>query len=64
MKACFGDAVDVRYFDLFDADLPAMPEGAQLPLVLVEGEMVSSGVKISVPVIRRKIEQVMEQETP
>ena len=25
----FGDAVSVRYFDLFDADCPALPPGAR-----------------------------------
>lgn len=64
LKARFGDAVDVRYFDLFDADCPALPEGAQLPLVLVEDEVVSSGGKVSVPAIRRKIESITVRETP
>ena len=34
--ARFGDSVRVQYFDLFDADCPALPDGAQLPLVLSE----------------------------
>ena len=56
LKTKFGEAVDVRYYDLFDADCPPMPAGAQLPLVLVAGETVSSGGKISVPQIRRAVE--------
>lgn len=64
LKARFGDAVDVRYFDLFDADCPALPVGAQLPLVLVQDEVLSSGGKVSVPAIRRKIESIMVRETP
>lgn len=43
--------------DLFDADCPSIPAGAQLPLALVNGEVVSSGGKISVPAIRRKVEE-------
>jgi hypothetical protein len=39
-----------------------MPQDAQLPLVLVEGEVLSSGGKISIPVIRRRIEELMEKE--
>jgi hypothetical protein len=62
LKARFGDAVEVRYYDLFDADCPVMPESAQLPLVLVDGSVVSSGGKISIPIIRRKIEELMEKE--
>ncbi len=56
LKARFGDDVEVKYYDLFDTGCPSMPNGAQLPLVLVNGEIVSSGGKIAVPVIRRKIE--------
>ena len=63
LKGHFGEAVDIHYFDLFDADCPLMPAGAQLPLVIVAGEVVSSGGKISVPVLRRKIESIMEKQT-
>lgn len=63
LKGHFGEAVDACYFDLFDADCPRMPTGAQLPLVMVAGEVVSSGGKISVPVIRRKIESILEKQT-
>jgi hypothetical protein len=59
----FGDGVEVKYYDLFDADCPPMPAGAQLPLVMVEAEVISSGRKISIPVIRRKVEEMMEKET-
>lgn len=52
----FGTAVAVAYYDLFDPAAPALPEAAQLPLVLVNGEVVSSGGKISVPAIRRRLE--------
>lgn len=56
LRARFGDGVRVQYFDLFDPDCPPLPAGAQLPLVLIEGEILSSGGKISVPAIRRRIE--------
>lgn len=62
LKGYFGEAVDVRYFDLFDADCPPMPVNAQLPLVMVEGAVVSSGGKISIPAIRRKVEAILEIE--
>jgi hypothetical protein len=54
--ARFGDSVRVQYFDLFDPDCPTLPDGAQLPLVIIEGEVLSSGGKISVPTIRKRIE--------
>jgi len=63
LKGHFGEAVDARYYDLFDADCPPMPNGVQLPLVMVDGEVVSSGGKISVPAIRRKIESILEKRT-
>ncbi len=52
----FGAQVEVCYFDLFDPRCPPLPPGAQLPLVLVNGEVLSSGGKISVPAIRRRLE--------
>ncbi len=64
LKARFGDSVKVRYFDLFDSDCPALPDGAQLPLVLVADEVLSSGGKISMPAIRRKVESIMVRESP
>ena len=54
--ARFGDSVQVQYFNLFDSDCPALPVGAQLPLVIIGGEVLSSGGKISVPAIRKRIE--------
>lgn len=62
LKARFGEAVEVRYYDLFDADCPAMPQDAQLPLVLVDGEVLSSGGKISIPIIRRRTEELIEKQ--
>ena len=56
LLARFGDQVCVRYFDLFDSACPALPDGAQLPLVLLKCEVLSSGGKISFPAIRKRIE--------
>ena len=62
LKARFCEAVEVQYYDLFDADCPSLPERAQLPLVLIEGEVVSCGGKISIPIIRRRVEELIEKE--
>ena len=56
LEARFGETVQVEYYDLFDANCPPIPTGAQLPLVLVNTELLSSGGKISVPAIRKRIE--------
>lgn len=58
----FGDAVAVTYFDLFDPACPPMPPEAQLPLVLVNGERFSSGGKISVPALSKKIHAMLQSE--
>lgn len=58
LRQRFGERVHVQYFDLFDPACPSMPPGAQLPLVLVNGEMLSSGGKISIPALRQKIESL------
>ena len=63
LKARFGDAVDTRYFDLFDADCPSLPANAQLPLVLVNGEVTINGGKVAMTAIRRKVEALLEKQT-
>ena len=62
LKRQFGDDVQVKYYDLFDADCPPIPTGSQLPLVLVDNEPVISGGKISIPIIRSKINAMLEKE--
>lgn len=62
LKTYFGDDVQVNYYDLFDADCPPVPTGSQLPLVLVGNEAVISGGKISIPIIRGKINDIFEKE--
>lgn len=52
----YGPAVRVTYFDLFDEDCPPLPAGAELPLVLVNGEILTSGGKLSMPAIRKRLE--------
>jgi hypothetical protein len=54
----------MKYYDLFDADCPAMPNDAQLPVVLVNGETTINGGKISIPAIRRKIESPARNRKP
>jgi hypothetical protein len=56
LRTHFGSEVSVQYYDLFDADCPTISPGAQLPLVLVNGEVLSNGGKISVPLIRKQVE--------
>ena len=62
LRSRFGDEVQVKYYDLFDADCPPMPTGAQLPLVLVNGEVTINVGKISIPVLRRKIKNILEAQ--
>ncbi len=61
LRTRFGDQVRVEYYDLFDPGCPPLPPNAQLPLVLVNGDVVSSGGKISVPAIRKRLETLQIQ---
>jgi hypothetical protein len=56
LRVRYGDAVRVQYYDLFDANAPDLPPQAQLPVVIVDGVVVSSGGKISLPAIRRQLD--------
>jgi hypothetical protein len=56
LRRRFGEVVQVEYFDLFDPACPPVPPGSQLPLVFINGELFSSGGKISVPAIRKQLE--------
>ena len=55
IKAQFGASVEVIYYDLFDPACPALPPDTQLPLVLVNDEVLTSGGKISMPAIRKRL---------
>ncbi len=56
LQARYGAAVQVEYFDLFDADCPPLPPDASLPVVFANDEVVSNGGKISIPAIRSCLE--------
>ncbi len=58
LQARFGDQVRLQYFDLFDPNCPTIPPEGQLPVVLVDGIVISNGGKISIPLIRKKIEEL------
>lgn len=59
LKRHFGAAVQVKYYNFFDTDCPKMPADAQLPLVFVNGEVTINGGKISIPIMRNKIEELL-----
>lgn len=61
LNARFGDSVRVDYFDLFDPDCPPIPPNAQLPLVLIADEVVSSGGKLPLPLIRQRVEALLAE---
>jgi disulfide oxidoreductase YuzD len=58
MDTRFGDQVRVEYYDLFDPGCPSLPPTAQLPLILINGEVLSSGGKIAIPAIRKRLESM------
>lgn len=60
LHARFHENVVVEYFDLFEKGCPSFPKDAKIPVVLINGELVSSGGKISVPTIQSFIEKITE----
>ncbi len=60
----FGDAVQVEYIDLFDPACPPLPPDARLPLVLIDGDVMSSGGKLPMPAIRKRIEALLTAGEP
>lgn len=56
LRARYGTAVSFAYYDLFDPNCPPLPPDTQLPLVLVNGDVLSSGGKLSMPAIHRRLE--------
>jgi hypothetical protein len=58
LKKLYGEGVEIIYYDLFAAECPTLGEGAVLPAVLVNGEAVIMGGKISIPLIRSKLEEL------
>ena len=59
LTARFGQAVRVEYLDLFDPACPSLPTNAQLPAVLVDNQLLTSGGKLSVPAIRKRLEELI-----
>jgi hypothetical protein len=55
LERAFGDAVRVEYHDLFEAGCPVLPADAKLPVVLIDGERITAGEKISLPLIRKAL---------
>lgn len=58
LRSRYGEKVSVQYYDLFDADCPTLPPDSQLPVVFVDDLLMSSGGKISIPRIRKAIEEL------
>lgn len=58
LQVRYGEKVHVQYYDLFDPNCPTLPRNSQLPVVFVDEVLVSSGGKISIPLICKKIEEL------
>lgn len=53
----YGDLIDVRFYDIFDVDCPQIPPEGQLPIIFVNEDPVHNDGKISIPAIRKKIDE-------
>ncbi len=58
LAANYGNAVSTTYYDLFDPDCPKIPVDAQLPMVLLERQVLIACGKISIPIIRRYLDEI------
>lgn len=58
LRSRYGDLVQLQYYDLFDPNCPTLPPDGQLPVVFVDDILLSSGGKISIPLIRKKLEEL------
>lgn len=58
LRSRYGEKVSVQYYDLFDPDCPTLLPDSQLPVVFVDDLLLSSGGKISIPLIRKKVEEL------
>lgn len=56
LRVRYGAAVRVEYYDLFDPDVPVLPEQGALPVIIVDGIAIATGGKISIPAISRQLE--------
>lgn len=54
----YGEVIEVRYHDLFDPDCPTIPASSQLPLVLIDGNVIVNGGKLSIPMICKHLESL------
>ena len=64
LAARFGDRVIVEYYDLMAPEMDRFPEvlkkvaeGAEVPLVFIGDDLFSSGGKVSVPAIARRVSE-------
>jgi disulfide oxidoreductase YuzD len=55
LRLKYDTAVSLTYYDLFDPTCPPLPADAQLPLVLINGVVVTNGGKLSMPAISKQL---------
>jgi hypothetical protein len=58
LKNTYKDAVRVRYYDLFDPSCPEIPPEGHLPIVYIDGVVLSRGGKINISRIRKRLEEL------
>jgi hypothetical protein len=58
----FNSGCRVEYFDLFDPACPPLPAEAQLPFVMIAGEKFSSGGKLNIPGISKRVADLLDRE--
>lgn len=64
LRTRYGEQVEVTYYDLFDPACPPLPPAAQLPVVLVNSQVITNGGKLSMPAIRTHLEAMGLRPAP
>jgi len=57
----FNGTCQVEYFDLFDPACPPLPAEAQLPFVIIAGQKFSSGGKLNIPALSKRVAELLNQ---
>jgi hypothetical protein len=60
LKVKFKEGCQLEYYDLFDPACPQLPSDAELPFVIIAGEKFSSGGKMNIPAISKRVAELLK----
>jgi hypothetical protein len=60
LKVKFKEGCQLEYYDLFDPACPQLPSDAELPFVIIAGEKFSSGGKLNISAISKRVADLLK----